>query len=70
MAAGIRAEARRRARSNIGVPANPQLPYYLEDRPDALGYVANSAGRSYVDGGVECIAMLSIYCSLLLRSRV
>jgi hypothetical protein len=27
--------------SNIGTPANPRLPYYREDRPDALGYVAN-----------------------------
>jgi cytochrome c peroxidase len=38
--------------SNIGVPANPQLPYYLEDRPDELGYAANPVGRSFVDGGV------------------
>jgi cytochrome c peroxidase len=38
--------------SNIGVPANPQLPYYTEDRPDALNYVANPAGQSFVDGGV------------------
>src|SRR5260370_35982990 len=27
--------------SNIGTPANPRLPYYGEDRPDPLGYVAN-----------------------------
>jgi cytochrome c peroxidase len=38
--------------SNIGVPANPRLPYYLENRPDARGYVANPAGPSFVDGGV------------------
>ena len=38
--------------SNIGTPANPRLPYYAEDRPDALGYVANPAGSSFVDGGV------------------
>jgi cytochrome c peroxidase len=38
--------------SNIGTPANPRLPYYRENRPDALGYVANPAGASYVDGGV------------------
>jgi len=38
--------------SNIGIPANPRLPCYAEDRPDALGYVANPAGRSFVDGGV------------------
>jgi cytochrome c peroxidase len=38
--------------SNIGTPANPRLPYYDEDRPDALGYVANPLGSSFVDGGV------------------
>jgi cytochrome c peroxidase len=38
--------------SNIGTPANPQLPYYREDRPDARGYVANPSGASFVDGGV------------------
>ena len=38
--------------SNIGTPANPRLPYYREDRPDALGYVANPAGASFVDSGV------------------
>src|SRR5258705_591657 len=38
--------------SNIGTPANPRLPYYAENRPDALGYVANPQGRSFVDGGV------------------
>src|SRR5258708_39658681 len=37
---------------NIGTPANPRLPYYGEDRPDALGYVANPLGSSFVDGGV------------------
>src|SRR5262249_55582366 len=38
--------------SNIGVPANPALPYYDENKPDALGYVANPAGSSFVDSGV------------------
>jgi cytochrome c peroxidase len=38
--------------SNIGTPANPRLPYYAEHGADALGYVANPAGSSYVDGGV------------------
>src|SRR6202040_827493 len=38
--------------SNIGTPANPRLPYYAENRPDALGYVANPAGSSFIDGGV------------------
>jgi cytochrome c peroxidase len=39
--------------SNIGTPANPRLPYYAENRPDALGYVANPAGSSFVDRGVS-----------------
>jgi cytochrome c peroxidase len=37
---------------NIGSPANPRLPYYRENRPDARGYVADPAGASYIDGGV------------------
>jgi cytochrome c peroxidase len=38
--------------SNIGTPANPRLPYYVENQPDALGYAANPEGASFVDGGV------------------
>ncbi len=38
--------------SNIGTPANRRLPYYAEDQPDALGYVANRDGASFVDLGV------------------
>jgi cytochrome c peroxidase len=38
--------------SNIGTPANPLLPYYAEDVPDARGYVANPSGNSFVDLGV------------------
>jgi cytochrome c peroxidase len=38
--------------SNIGTPANPRLPYYAENRPDAFGYVANPSGSSFVDRGV------------------
>lgn len=38
--------------SNIGTPANPDLPYYAEGQPDAAGYVANDSGRSFVDLGV------------------
>ena len=38
--------------SNIGTPANPRLPYYRENQPDALGYVANPEGSSFIDGGV------------------
>jgi cytochrome c peroxidase len=38
--------------SNIGMPANPSLPYYAEGEPDERGYVANKAGSSFVDLGV------------------
>jgi cytochrome c peroxidase len=38
--------------SNIGTPANPDLPYYAEGEPDARGYVANKSGSSFVDFGV------------------
>jgi cytochrome c peroxidase len=38
--------------SNIGTPANPDLPYYAEGEPDQLGYVANKSGASFVDLGV------------------
>jgi cytochrome c peroxidase len=38
--------------SNIGTPANPVLPFYKEDKPDSIGYVANADGASYVDLGV------------------
>jgi len=38
--------------SNIGTPANPDLPYYAEGEADAGGYVANKSGPSFVDLGV------------------
>jgi cytochrome c peroxidase len=38
--------------SNIGTPANPELPYYAEGEPDARGYVANQSGAAFVDLGV------------------
>lgn len=38
--------------SNIGTPANPDLPYYAEGVPDARGYVANPSGASFIDLGV------------------
>ncbi len=38
--------------SNIGTPPNRRLPFYGQNRPDALGYAANSAGASFVDPGV------------------
>jgi cytochrome c peroxidase len=38
--------------SNIGTPANPQLPYYAEGEPDARGCVANKSGASFIHLGV------------------
>ena len=38
--------------SNIGTPANPDLPYYAEGKPDDRGYVANKSGAAFVDFGV------------------
>jgi cytochrome c peroxidase len=38
--------------SNIGTPANPDLPYYDEGEPDARGYVANKTGAAFIDLGV------------------
>ena len=38
--------------SNIGTPANLQLPYYAEGEPDLRGYVANKSGAAFVDLGV------------------
>src|SRR5262249_3015785 len=38
--------------NNLGIPRNPAVPYYAEDRPDAYGYVANPAGVQFVDLGV------------------
>jgi cytochrome c peroxidase len=38
--------------SNIGTPANPDLPYYSENVSDDRGYVANKDGSGFVDGGV------------------
>ena len=32
--------------ANIGTPANPRLPFYAENQPDALGYAANPAGSA------------------------
>ena len=38
--------------NNTGIPANRRLPFYVESKPDALGFTANPAGSSFVDGGV------------------
>ncbi len=38
--------------SNLGVPKNLALPYYLENKPDPFGFTINPAGLSFVDKGV------------------
>src|SRR4029077_13863910 len=38
--------------ANIGTPQNLALPYLYADRADQFGYVANSAGISFLDLGV------------------
>jgi cytochrome c peroxidase len=38
--------------SNLGIPKNPMIPYYKEDKPDKYGYTPNPAGRGFVDKGV------------------
>jgi cytochrome c peroxidase len=38
--------------SNLGVPANPALPFYKESTPDARGYIANPEGLKFIDTGV------------------
>ena len=37
---------------NIGIPANPMNPFFLEKLPDRHGDVANPAGDNYVDPGL------------------
>ena len=38
--------------SNLGVPRNPALQYYVEATPDKRGYRANPAGSAFIDTGV------------------
>ena len=38
--------------SNLGLPRNPDLPFYQESAPDQFGYTANQAGLKYLDPGV------------------
>ena len=38
--------------ANVGTPRNPDVPFLTENAPDRFGYVANAAGRAFVDEGV------------------
>lgn len=38
--------------SNLGVPRNPQNPFYFQTKPDGFGFTANPAGAEFVDLGV------------------
>src|SRR5450432_2772131 len=38
--------------SNLGLPRNPDLPFYQESSPDQFGYTANRDALKYLDPGV------------------
>jgi cytochrome c peroxidase len=38
--------------TNIGVPRNPALAYYYEDKPDPFGFTPNPLGFKFIDLGV------------------
>jgi cytochrome c peroxidase len=38
--------------SNLGLPRNPSIPFYDENKPDEYGYTANPSGLHWVDTGV------------------
>jgi cytochrome c peroxidase len=38
--------------ANLGVPRNPGLRYYCEDKPDKAGFTPNPKGSAFVDRGV------------------
>jgi cytochrome c peroxidase len=38
--------------TNLGIPTNPAIPYYNENKPDRYGFAANPAGSAFVDKGV------------------
>ena len=38
--------------ANTGIPRNPALRFYCENKPDSAGYTPNPAGAAFVDNGV------------------
>jgi cytochrome c peroxidase len=38
--------------SNLGLPRNPDVPFFQENSPDQFGYTANRDGLKYLDPGV------------------
>jgi len=38
--------------SNLGLPPNPAMPFYEENKPDQFGYLSNPLGPRYLDPGV------------------
>jgi cytochrome c peroxidase len=38
--------------SNLGIPKNPAIPYYRENKADEHGYTPNPSGSGFVDKGV------------------
>ena len=38
--------------SNLGVPRNPQNPFYYQNKTDVYGFTPNPEGLSFIDFGV------------------
>jgi cytochrome c peroxidase len=38
--------------SNLGLPKNPMIPFYYENKPDFFGFTPNPAGNGFTDLGV------------------
>ncbi|MDB4965824.1 MAG: putative methylamine utilization protein MauG [Myxococcales bacterium] len=53
--------------NNIGVPANPCLPFLFEDVPDQTGFVANPTGPTFVDLGVGAFLSSDVNANPSLR---
>jgi cytochrome c peroxidase len=53
--------------NNIGVPANPCLPFLFENVPDQTGYVANPMGQAFVDLGVGAFLSSDVNANPSLR---
>ena len=41
--------------TNIGVPRNPAIPYYNENKPDKYGFITNPLGPGFIDKGLGAI---------------
>ena len=46
------AEESAKMAANLGLPKNPAIPFYYEDKPDSFGLTPNPAGFGFTDLGV------------------